>query len=81
MFESYCVLFSRLGSLSLADHSLRLGPATPCDNSVSTGAQALTPSPLPARLPVLDQSAEQDRVRYMLSQLLMVLFLWTVYSL
>ena len=39
-------------------------------NSVSTGALALSPSPLPARLPVLDQSAEQDRVRYMPSHLL-----------
>ena len=33
-------------------------------NSVSTGPLALTPSPLPARLPVLDQSAELDRTRY-----------------
>ena len=32
-------------------------------NSVSTGPLALTPSPLPARLPVLDQSAELDRTR------------------
>lgn len=35
-------------------------------NSVSTGHLALTPSPLPARLPVLDQSAELDRTRYVL---------------
>lgn len=35
-------------------------------NSVSTGPLALTPSPLPARLPVLDQSAELDRTRYLL---------------
>ena len=33
-------------------------------NSASTGPLALTPSPLPARLPVLDQSAELDRTRY-----------------
>lgn len=38
-------------------------------NSVSTGPLALTPSPLPARLPVLDQSAELDRTRYLLQLL------------
>ncbi|KAL3162467.1 hypothetical protein ABBQ32_010130 [Trebouxia sp. C0010 RCD-2024] len=32
-------------------------------NSGSTGPLALTPSPLPARLPVLDQSAELDQTR------------------
>lgn len=32
-------------------------------NSVSTGPLALTPSPLPARLPVLDQSAKLDQTR------------------
>ena len=39
-------------------------------NSVSTGPLALTPSPLPARLPVLDQSAELDRTRYVLQPFL-----------
>lgn len=35
-------------------------------NSVSTGPLALTPSPLPARLPVLDQSAKLDQTRHVL---------------